>query len=89
MDAENYIPRGVENYAFDESLTGRHMVFLAGPRQVGKTRLAKHWLKKKKCMPLYFNWDDVATRRCVDGRVIRRLSTKAVASYPWRSAASP
>jgi hypothetical protein len=33
----------MEEYAFDEALTGRHMVFLAGQRQVGKTRLAKNW----------------------------------------------
>ena len=37
MSSNEYIPRTVEEYAFDESLTGRHMVFLAGPRQVGKT----------------------------------------------------
>ncbi|MDI7261857.1 MAG: AAA family ATPase [Thermodesulfobacteriota bacterium] len=63
MNSKDYIPRWVEDYAFDESLIGRHMVFLAGPRQVGKTRLAKHWLEKKECSPLYFNWDDVSTRK--------------------------
>jgi predicted AAA+ superfamily ATPase len=47
MERTNYIPRIFENYAFDENLTGRHMVFMAGARQVGKTMLAKHWLKKK------------------------------------------
>jgi hypothetical protein len=39
------------------------MVFLAGPRQVGKTRLAKNWLEKKGCSSLYFNWDDVSIRK--------------------------
>jgi predicted AAA+ superfamily ATPase len=63
MNSKDYIPRWVEDYAFDESLTGRHMVFLAGPRQVGKTRLAKHWLEGKGCFPLYFNWDDASTRK--------------------------
>ncbi len=63
MKSKDYIPRWVENYAFDESLIGRHMVFLAGPRQVGKTRLAKNWLEKKGCSSLYFNWDDVSTRK--------------------------
>jgi hypothetical protein len=63
MRSINYITRSIENYAFDESLTGRHMVFLAGPRQVGKTMLAKTWLKKKDCASLYFNWDDISTRR--------------------------
>jgi predicted AAA+ superfamily ATPase len=47
----------VENYAFDENLIGRHMVFLAGPRQAGKTMLAKNWLKKKGSPSLYLNWD--------------------------------
>lgn len=63
MKSKNYIPRVVEDYAFDETLTGRHMIFLAGPRQVGKTMLARHWLKKKGCTSLYFNWDDISTRK--------------------------
>jgi len=63
MDSRNYIPRSIENYAFDENLTGRHMVFIAGPRQVGKTLLAKNWLKRKGCASLYFNWDEPSTRR--------------------------
>jgi len=41
MESKFYIPRRVEEYAFHETLPGRHMVFLAGPRQVGKTMLAK------------------------------------------------
>ncbi len=63
MRTDSFIPRNVEGYAFDETLTGRHMVFLAGPRQVGKTRLARAWLKEKGCQSLYFNWDDIKTRR--------------------------
>ena len=63
MDSRNYVPRSIENYAFDENLTGRHMVFIAGPRQVGKTLLAKNWLKRKGCASLYFNWDEPSTRR--------------------------
>jgi predicted AAA+ superfamily ATPase len=63
MDSKNYIPRSIENYAFDENLTGRHMVFIAGPRQVGKTLLAKNWLKRKGCASLYFNWDEPSIRR--------------------------
>lgn len=39
------------------------MVFIAGPRQVGKTLLAKNWLRRKGCGPLYFNWDDPSIRR--------------------------
>jgi len=39
------------------------MVFIAGPRQVGKTLLAKNWLKQKGCASLYFNWDEPSIRR--------------------------
>lgn len=39
------------------------MIFVAGPRQVGKTVLAKNWLLKNNCSALYFNWDDPKTRR--------------------------
>ena len=35
----------------------RQMSFIAGPRQVGKTTLAKQLLLKHKCSDLYFNWD--------------------------------
>jgi len=47
MASKDYIERMVEEYALDETLTGRHMVFLAGPREVGKTILVKNWLKKR------------------------------------------
>jgi len=63
MRSKDYIPRSLETYAFDENLTGRHMVFLAGPRQVGKTMLARNWLEEKGCSSLYFNWDDLQTRK--------------------------
>jgi predicted AAA+ superfamily ATPase len=42
MDSKHYVPRSLESYAFDENLTSRHMVFIAGPRQVGKTLLAEN-----------------------------------------------
>ena len=63
MPSNYYIKKYVETYIFDQTLTGRHMVFLAGPRQVGKTRLAKHWLNLHGCRNLYFNWDDIAVRQ--------------------------
>lgn len=34
------------------------MVFLSGPRQVGKTTLSLQLLKGDKSHPAYFNWDD-------------------------------
>ena len=36
---------------------GRQMRFIAGPRQAGKTSLAKEFLKLNGFESLYFNWD--------------------------------
>jgi len=85
MNSKDYIPRWVEDYVFDESLIGRHMVFLAGPRQVGKTRLAKNWLEKKGCAPLYFNWDDIATRKTyvIDNRFFESPARSLGIRDPW------
>lgn len=41
----------------------RKMVFVGGPRQVGKTYLSKLFLKKKG--EGYFNWDDLADRAII------------------------
>jgi predicted AAA+ superfamily ATPase len=67
VDSKKYISRNVEQHAFNEELIARHMVFLAGPRQVGKTMLAKQWLKKQDCSALYFNRDDISTRQAYAG----------------------
>ena len=85
MATNVYIPRGVDAYAFDEALTGRHMVFLAGPRQVGKTRLARHWLANNGCTPLYFNWDDIATRKAYldDSRFFESPARTLNVEDPW------
>lgn len=49
---------GMRRYLEDQvkSDLRRKMVFLGGPRQVGKTTLAKHLLRSKR--GTYFNWDD-------------------------------
>lgn len=39
------------------------MVFLSGPRQVGKTTLALHLLKGDESHPAYFNWDAMEDQR--------------------------
>jgi len=36
------------------------MIFLTGPRQVGKTTFALNWLKESGVEGTYFNWDDPA-----------------------------
>jgi len=85
MKTKPYIPRIVENYAFDESLTGRHMVFLAGPRQVGKSVLARNWLKTEGCSTLYFNWDDIAVRQAYrkDSRFFESPARSLGIGDPW------
>ena len=85
MASNDYIPRSVEHYAFDEELVGRHMVFLAGPRQVGKTSLARQWLKSKDSTALYFNWDDIAIRQAYvkDSRFFESRARLLNAKDPW------
>jgi predicted AAA+ superfamily ATPase len=85
MGSTNYIPRCIENYAFDENLTGRHMVFIAGPRQVGKTLLAKNWLKQKGCASLYFNWDEPSIRRAylANSRFFESQARSLSIRDPW------
>ncbi|MBF0492809.1 MAG: ATP-binding protein [Deltaproteobacteria bacterium] len=39
------------------------MAFLVGPRQAGKTFLAKALLKEHSCSPLYYNWDDAYQKK--------------------------
>jgi hypothetical protein len=85
MKSKAYIPRSLEAYAFDENLIGRHMVFLAGPRQVGKTMVARNWLERKDCSSLYYNWDDIKTRRAYlsDSRFFESPARSLGLSEPW------
>lgn len=85
MNSKDYIPRTVESYIFDEELTARHMVFLAGPRQVGKTELARRLLFSKGCGALYFNWDDIATRQAyrMDSRFFESKARSLPVQDPW------
>ncbi len=85
MQSENYLKREVQNYIFDENLIARHMVFLAGPRQVGKTHLAKTWLALNDCNKLYFNWDDIQTRRqyMSDSRFFESDARTSGVRDPW------
>jgi len=43
----------------------RKMVFIAGPRQVGKTTLARFLLEEARCPQAYFNWDVESHRKRV------------------------
>ena len=50
-------------YLFDPEINADKMIFLAGPRQVGKTTFVRQQLEKLKQDDLYFNWDDPFVRQ--------------------------
>lgn len=55
------IQRVLEHICFNPQF-GRQMRFIAGPRQTGKTTLAKSFLDRAGCSSLYYNWDVRETR---------------------------
>lgn len=55
--------RIVSKYIFDLEMNKEKMIFLTGPRQVGKTTFARNWLAEQGADALYFNWDDPAVFR--------------------------
>ena len=85
MESKTNFQRETQNYIFDENLIARHMVFLAGPRQVGKTYLAKEWLALNNCGKLYYNWDDIQTRQKYrsDSRFFESDARTSGLSDPW------
>jgi predicted AAA+ superfamily ATPase len=50
--------RIVGKYLFDPEMTANKMIFLTGPRQIGKTTFARMWLESVGSKDTYFNWDD-------------------------------
>lgn len=50
--------RLIGTYIFDPVMTEGKMIFLSGPRQVGKTTFAQMWLDSTDTEGTYFNWDD-------------------------------
>ena len=50
-------------YLFDPEINADKMIFLAGPRQIGKTTFVRQHLAKLKYDDLYFNWDDPFVKR--------------------------
>lgn len=85
MNSNYRIKRSIEGFIFDEDLTARHMIFLAGPRQVGKTTFAKYWLEEKACTPLYYNWNDIATRQAylANSRFFESAARSLGICDPW------
>ena len=48
-----------------EDLQRNKMVFVAGPRQCGKTTLAEHILLENTKNGVYLNWDDVEHKEII------------------------
>ena len=55
---ERYLARVIESLCFST----HEMAFVSGPRQCGKTTLAKMLLRKRK-EGAYYNWDEIEFRR--------------------------
>jgi predicted AAA+ superfamily ATPase len=51
------ITRPISSVIFSPEF-GRQMRFIAGPRQVGKTTIAREFLRQQQCKDLYYNWDE-------------------------------
>jgi predicted AAA+ superfamily ATPase len=47
-----------KTYLFDETIHAGKMIFLSGPRQVGKTTFTINYQKQVGDSKLYWNWDD-------------------------------
>ena len=58
-----FIEREISDFAFSDEWLGGTMLFIAGPRQCGKTSLARKFLEEKGCSSLYYNWDLEKVRR--------------------------
>ncbi len=57
--------RSLADLLLAEHFEQRRMAFVVGPRQVGKTTLARSLLAERGCEDLYRSWDDLAWRRTV------------------------
>ncbi len=61
------------------------MLLVAGPRQAGKTTLARSWLARRGSSDLYFNWDDAKVRAAYrsDPHFFERRARESGACPPW------
>lgn len=59
MSRARYLSRCIEELCFKS----HKMAFVSGPRQVGKTTMAKDLLAQRNGEGAYFNWDEIVFRR--------------------------
>jgi predicted AAA+ superfamily ATPase len=79
------IKRYLEDMAFSE-IFSRQMRFIIGPRQTGKTTLAKHKLTISKCEKFYYNWDRKEIRNRYRNEidfVAKDFLENPILSKPW------
>ncbi len=78
------IKRHLEKICFHEEF-GRQMRFISGPRQIGKTTLAKHILKQNNLSKLYFNWDlrEIRDKYHSDPYFFETSVYDATSKSPW------
>ena len=52
-----YVERYLPNWSLENEILSPKMIFIAGPRQSGKTTLIETFLGNNGCSDLYYNWD--------------------------------
>ena len=52
-----FIKRYLSTWSLEKEELTPKMIFIAGPRQVGKTTMLEHFMNDKGCSDLFFNWD--------------------------------
>jgi len=58
----NYIQRYIPTWSLEKEILAPKMIFIAGPRQAGKSTMLSHFLEEKDCKSLLFNWDTPAVK---------------------------
>lgn len=52
-----FVERYLSKWSLEKDALAPKMIFIAGPRQSGKTTLLEHFLERHGCSSLFFNWD--------------------------------
>ncbi|RLB98074.1 MAG: hypothetical protein DRH90_22410 [Deltaproteobacteria bacterium] len=58
-----FIERYLPNWSLEREVLYPKMIFIAGPRQSGKTTLIEKFLASRHCSDLFFNWDTPDVRK--------------------------